>query len=83
MQNCQQQKRICARSEQRNGIGIHNVKKRLGFIYPHNHELKMHDEGNFFVVSLLRSELVNYATPLPPFVGGYSNFSDEASLSAY
>jgi len=35
------------------GIGIQNVKKRLTFIYPGKHELKMNDEGNFFVVSLL------------------------------
>jgi two-component system, LytTR family, sensor histidine kinase AlgZ len=35
------------------GIGIENVKKRLGFMYPEKHELKMNDEGNFFVVSLL------------------------------
>jgi sensor histidine kinase YesM len=36
-----------------NGIGIQNVKKRLEFIYPASHELKINDEGNFFVVSLL------------------------------
>jgi len=36
-----------------NGIGINNVKKRLEFIYPGKHELKMNDEANFFVVSLL------------------------------
>lgn len=36
-----------------NGIGIRNVQKRLEFIYPDSHELKMNDEGNFFVVSLL------------------------------
>lgn len=36
-----------------NGIGINNVKKRLEFIYPGNHELKINDEGNFFVVSLV------------------------------
>jgi two-component system, LytTR family, sensor histidine kinase AlgZ len=36
-----------------NGIGIANVKKRLAFMYPDNFELKMNDEGNFFVVSLL------------------------------
>ena len=41
---------IPARSQ---GIGIGNVKKRLSFIYPGKHELKMNDEGNFFVVSLL------------------------------
>ncbi|HKC37734.1 MAG TPA: histidine kinase, partial [Chitinophagaceae bacterium] len=35
------------------GIGIQNVKKRLAFIYPDKHDLKMTDEGNFFVVSLL------------------------------
>ena len=35
------------------GIGIQNVKKRLEFIYPDKHELKMNDEGNFFVVSLI------------------------------
>lgn len=35
-----------------NGIGIANVKKRLDFIYPGSHELKINDEGNFFVVSL-------------------------------
>ena len=41
------------------GIGIQNVKQRLLFLYPHKHELKLTDEGNFFVVSLL-VELVNY-----------------------
>lgn len=34
------------------GIGIENVKKRLAFIYPGRHELKLNDEGNVFVVSL-------------------------------
>jgi LytS/YehU family sensor histidine kinase len=37
----------------RTGIGIENVRKRLAFIYPFDHELKLTDEGNFFVVSLL------------------------------
>jgi LytS/YehU family sensor histidine kinase len=36
-----------------NGIGIENVKKRLQFIYPGKHELKISDDGDFFVVSLL------------------------------
>jgi LytS/YehU family sensor histidine kinase len=36
-----------------NGIGIQNVKKRLEFLYPDNYELKMNDEEDFFVVSLL------------------------------
>lgn len=36
-----------------NGIGIENVKKRLQFIYPDRYELKINDEGDFFVVSML------------------------------
>ncbi len=36
-----------------NGIGIENVKKRLAFLYPDKYELKINDEGNCFVVSLL------------------------------
>ena len=36
-----------------NGIGIQNVKKRLEFLYPDKYELKMNDEEDFFVVSLL------------------------------
>lgn len=35
-----------------NGIGIANVRKRLQFIYPDNHGLKLSDEGLFFVVAL-------------------------------
>lgn len=42
-----------------NGIGIQNAKKRLHFLYPGKHELKLSDEGAFFVVSLVM-ELVNY-----------------------
>jgi len=34
------------------GIGIQNVQKRLAFIYPDQHELKLSDEGSFFVISL-------------------------------
>lgn len=40
------------------GIGVENVKKRLEFLYPGKHELKIDDEGDFFVVSLLL-ELTN------------------------
>jgi sensor histidine kinase YesM len=36
-----------------NGIGIQNVKKRLQFLYPQMHELKIDTEPDFFVVSLL------------------------------
>jgi LytS/YehU family sensor histidine kinase len=35
-----------------NGIGISNVKARLSYLYPDHYELKLVDEGNFFVVSL-------------------------------
>jgi two-component system, LytTR family, sensor histidine kinase AlgZ len=35
------------------GIGIDNVRKRLAYLYPGKHELKLSDEENFFVVSLL------------------------------
>jgi two-component system sensor histidine kinase AlgZ len=41
------------------GIGIQNVKKRLRFLYPGRHELKIADEGAFFVVSLM-VELDNF-----------------------
>ncbi len=36
-----------------NGIGINNVKKRLEFIYPGKYDLKINDEGDFFVVSMM------------------------------
>ena len=50
------------------GIGIQNVKKRLAFIYPDRHELKINDEGNFFVVSLfieLKNSKTNSAVSSP------------------
>jgi two-component system, LytTR family, sensor histidine kinase AlgZ len=53
-----------------NGIGIANVKKRLAFLYPNNHELTMQDDPNFFVV-LLRVELTgcrHIPLPLSSFV---------------
>ena len=34
------------------GIGIDNVKKRLGLLYSGKHELKLADERDFFVVAL-------------------------------
>ncbi len=36
-----------------NGVGISNVKKRLELLYPDKHDLKLTDEGDFFVVSLM------------------------------
>lgn len=50
------------------GNGIANVKKRLEFLYPGKHELKLNDEGNFFVASLsvkLAGEAITYVeTPV-------------------
>lgn len=36
-----------------NGVGIANVKKRLELLYPGQYDLKLADEGDFFVVDLL------------------------------
>ncbi len=44
-----------------NGVGINNVKKRLELLYPGKYDLKLADEEDFFVVSLmleLKSDLV-------------------------
>ena len=62
----------------KNGIGIKNVKKRLEFLYPGKHELKMNDEGNFFVVSLL-IELKNKKTH--PAVSSPVNFPTAENVS--
>lgn len=40
-------------SYRNNGIGIANVRKRLQLIYPDNHTLKLSNESDFFVVSLM------------------------------
>ncbi|PWT77751.1 MAG: hypothetical protein C5B59_03195 [Bacteroidetes bacterium] len=40
-------------AEKKKGIGIQNAIKRLEIIYPGKHELKITDEGIFFVVSLM------------------------------
>ena len=65
-----------------NGLGITNVKKRLEFIYSGKHELKLNDEGNFFVVSILVklegnapasietpviNQTIRHETPLPAY----------------
>jgi LytS/YehU family sensor histidine kinase len=34
------------------GIGIANVRKRLELLYPDQHTLVIHDEGEVFVVNL-------------------------------
>lgn len=35
------------------GIGINNVQKRLQYLYHEKYDLKLNDEGDFFVVSLV------------------------------
>jgi len=44
-----------------NGIGITNVKKRLEFIYPGKYDLKINDEGDFFVVSMILLSVKNFS----------------------
>jgi sensor histidine kinase YesM len=60
------------------GIGIQNVKKRLTFIYPDKHELKMNDEGNYFVVFLwieLKNQLAPEEFTSPVFIPVAENVS--------
>ncbi|MGI8597912.1 MAG: sensor histidine kinase [Chitinophagaceae bacterium] len=45
-----------------NGVGIDNVKKRLEYLYANKHELKLADEGEFFVVSLLLELKSNFSS---------------------
>lgn len=49
-----------------NGVGIANVRKRLELIYPNKHDLKLTDEGDFFVVKLLVELRSNVAAPVIP-----------------
>ncbi len=60
------------------GEDVRNVKRRLAAMYPENHEIRFHDEGDFFVVSLL-VELEGFRKPssLPPD----SSFSSLTYLS--
>lgn len=52
--------------EEQKGIGIENVKKRLSYQYPGSHELKLNNEGDFFVVSLMLELVpVSNIQPLP------------------
>jgi hypothetical protein len=37
----------------RHGIGIDNLKKRLQYLYPGRHELKLSDDGEVFVVAMM------------------------------
>lgn len=51
-----------------NGVGIQNVKQRLELLYPGKYDLKLADEGDFFVVSL-SLELTSKAHLVPVSAG--------------
>jgi two-component system, LytTR family, sensor histidine kinase AlgZ len=48
------------------GIGINNVKKRLEFLYPGKHELKINDSGDSFAVFLMVSLDEAQVSSTPP-----------------
>lgn len=53
------------------GTGTRNVKKRLEFLYPGKHELRMNDEGDFYVVTMqvnLFAENEVYVTSTAPLI---------------
>ena len=71
--------------ESKNGIGINNVKKRLELLYQGKYELKINDEGNFYVVSLmlyLSDTVFATATAYSPLIIA-QNTRHETSLPAY
>ena len=51
-----------------NGLDISNVKMRLEFIYPGKYELKLNDEGNFFVASLVVKMSGHMPTSIEPTI---------------
>ncbi len=71
--------------ESENGIGIDNVKKRLTFMYPGKHEMKINDEGSFFVVSmmLVLTDEVETATRVPAPLFIPQLIQHETPLPAY
>jgi hypothetical protein len=64
-------------------VGIQNVKKRLELLYPGKHELKLADEGVFFVVSLQLQLKPNIpvVTPLT-FTKQFERHRHEIALSS-
>lgn len=66
-----------------NGIGIANVKKRLAFIYPGRHELKLNNEGDFYVVSLV-IRLTGETPAIDPIININSHsIQHETTMPAY
>jgi two-component system, LytTR family, sensor histidine kinase AlgZ len=47
-----------------NGVGINNVKKRLEFLYRGKYDLKLADQGEFFVVDLVLELNANKTIPV-------------------
>jgi LytS/YehU family sensor histidine kinase len=72
-------------AQSNNGIGVDNVRKRLAFIYPGKHELKINDEGNFFVVSMMLVLVDDLPVKSPAFAPTYISqpTAYETSLPAY
>lgn len=66
-----------------NGIGIANIRKRLACIYPDKHELKLSDEGHFFVISLMiqLSDEAPVQSPFTQFI--HQSIQYETPMLAY
>jgi LytS/YehU family sensor histidine kinase len=62
------------------GVGIENIKKRLQYLYPGQHELKLADEGDFFVVSLLLQLKQHAAIPETPALQKQKRYHHETAL---
>ena len=67
-----------------NGVGINNVKKRLEFLYPGKHDLKLADEGVFFVVSLFLQLKPNLPYAITPVFSKkqFESITHEIALSS-
>ena len=68
-----------------NGVGINNAKKRLEFLYPGKYELKLADEGVFFVVSLLLQLKLKVSPAIDPTFAKqqFEKLTHEIALSAH
>jgi two-component system, LytTR family, sensor histidine kinase AlgZ len=64
------------------GTGISNVKKRLEFMYSGKYDLKINDEGNFFVVSFMVN-LVDERQPGYPAPLTIQGYQPEVTSAAY
>lgn len=53
-------------SQNHSGTGITNVQKRLGFLYPGKHELRINDECDFYVVTMQINLFPENEVPVRP-----------------